>query len=796
MKNNAIIVALLASAALLFSLRHISAATQTDIAGPPGSEQFGLQVTVLPNGNLVVTDPYYDAPGPVRDVGRVYLYNGKTLAVISTMTGTTANDFVGSDNSGQGVTVLANGDFVVRSSSWNGGRGAVTRCSASTGCPATINAANSLVGAASGNFVGSDGVVALPNGNYVVRSSFWDNGGATDAGALTWCDGTTGCTGNVSAANSRVGSSPNDQIGQVGLVILSNGNYVSQDLFWDNGAATDAGAVTFCSGTAPCTGAVSVANSLVGTTLNEFNGNSGIFPLTNGNYVVANGGWPNGAASNAGAVTFCNGASGCHAIVGPANSLIGTTADDLVGLYGVAVLSNGNYVVRSPNWNNAAVTDAGAATFCSGTAGCTNMSVSTANSLFGSSPSDEVGIGVTALTNGNYVVNSPSWDNVAASENNVGASTFCNGSSGRVGPVTAANSLIGPAPGDAVGGSAVPLTNGNYVVISQNWGNPMGFASGAGAVTFCSGTSGCAGEVGASNSLVGSTSGDNVGNVAPLTNGNYVVTAGFWDNGAVMDAGAATFCSGTSGCVGSVSAANSFVGTKSGDKVGGFNPAVALANGNYLINSPNWDNGATPDVGAITLCGGTSGCIGTVSASNSLIGSSANDAIGNYFQTTALPNGDYVLRSPSWDNGGIGDAGAVTIGLRNGSTVGMINANNSVRGLLANFGFSLDFSADPTNGQLVVGRSEENIVTVLSQTAPGTPIALKITSITRLGNGHIMLQGIGVPNATHEIERSLSLAPAGFGSIAQVSANGSGVVQFEDSTSTNLTMAFYRLAFP
>ena len=42
------------------------------IAGPPGSGQFGSRVTALPNGNFVVTDPFYDA-GATTDVGAVYL---------------------------------------------------------------------------------------------------------------------------------------------------------------------------------------------------------------------------------------------------------------------------------------------------------------------------------------------------------------------------------------------------------------------------------------------------------------------------------------------------------------------------------------------------------------------------------------------------------------------------------------------------------------------------------------------------------------------------------------------------
>ena len=49
------------------------------------------------------------------------------------------------------------------------------------------------------------------------------------------------------------------------------------------------------------------------------------------------------------------------------------------------------------------------------------------------------------------------------------------------------------------------------------------------------------GPVTDANSLIGAHASDNVGNVIALTNGNYVVSSLFWDNGNVEDAGAATF---------------------------------------------------------------------------------------------------------------------------------------------------------------------------------------------------------------------------------------------------------------
>ena len=95
-------------------------------------------MTTLPNGNIVVTDPGFDAPGPIADVGAVYLYRPDG-SLISTLRGSSAGDKVG------------------------------------------------------------NGVVAvLANGNYVVCSPDWDNGAATDAGAVTWGSGTTGVSGVVS----------------------------------------------------------------------------------------------------------------------------------------------------------------------------------------------------------------------------------------------------------------------------------------------------------------------------------------------------------------------------------------------------------------------------------------------------------------------------------------------------------------------------------------------------------------------------------------------------------------------
>jgi hypothetical protein len=66
-----------------------------------------------------------------------------------------------------------------------------------------------------------------------------------------------------------------------------------------------------------------------------------------------------------------------------------------------------------------------------------------------------------------------------------------------------------------------------------------------------------------------------------------------------VDAGAATWGNGLGGTVGAVSAANSLVGSTANDKV--CTSVTALANGNYVVNSANWANGGLSAAGRSDL---------------------------------------------------------------------------------------------------------------------------------------------------------------------------------------------------
>ena len=282
------------------------------IAGPAGSESFGLTITVLTNGNYVVTDPLHDIPG-VSNVGAVHLYNGNTHALISTITGSGPSDQVGTG----GVTALTNGNFVISSPQWrNGGStqaGAATWGNGVTGISGVVSIANSLVGSTPNDNVSSLGIKALPNGHYVVVSPHWENNVLlmNDAGAVTWGNGTSGIAGPVSESNSLVGSRWDDAVGSDGITVLTNNNYVVTSTKWGGSTPiTSLGAVSWCNGDGGSVGRVSLTNSLVGNLDGDNIGSGGVKVLPNGNYVVCSPASRQGGVAEAGAVTWGNGSTG------------------------------------------------------------------------------------------------------------------------------------------------------------------------------------------------------------------------------------------------------------------------------------------------------------------------------------------------------------------------------------------------------------------------------------------------------------------------------------------------------
>ena len=653
---------------IVLSLLQPAFAARITLPTPAGSGAFGATVTALPNRNIVVTDEGFDDPVTgVANVGAAHLFS-PTGALISTLRGSTVNDAVA-----RKIIVLANGNYLVSSPVWGSlNQGAVTFCRADVGCEGVVSAANSLVGSQNGDIVGSESrIFPLTNGNYIVVSSAWDNGTIFNAGAVTWGSGISGISGPVSIANSLVGSTANDAIGNGEVLTLSNGNYVIAAIGWDSvsPALTNTGAITFGNGATGIVGPVSTLNSFTSGIANVELAQMRVVGLRNGNYVVSQPNWNNGAALRAGAITFASGSTGLLGIATLGNSLVGSSTDDLVGLI-VTPLANGNYVVLSEWWAG----QRGAVTFGSGTLGVTGV-VSASNSLVGSTAVDRVGLNVLELSNGSYVTFTGFWD--AAGTSNVGAVTWGSGVSGVTGAVSASNSLVGSVINDQMGvldRDVTALSNGNYVIACQSC-DLDGVVNNSAAI-FARGDGSSVGVLTPAMAFMAGFSSNDRLNVAALSNGNYVIGNRFWSNGAITGVGAATFANGAAGITGAATAVNSLIGSTAGDRVGEL--VTALSNGNYVVRSAGWNNGVQARAGAATFASGVSGLSGVVSAANSLVGSTRDDAVGSL--VTALSNGNYVVSSPNWNNGAIVDTGASTWGSGVSGITGVITPANSFVG--------------------------------------------------------------------------------------------------------------------
>src|SRR4030095_6608723 len=105
----------------------------------------------------------------------------------------------------------------------------------------------------------------------------------------------------------------------------------------------------------------------------------------------------------------------------------------------------------------------------------------------------------------------------------------------------------------------------------------------------------------------------------------------------------------------------------------------------FLVRTFSWNNGTTVNAGAITWCNGSS-LAGQVSSANSLVGTSSGDFLDdltiNDFRIKKLTNGNFVVINPNWDDTGAGvvDAGAVTWGSNSLGLSGIISSNNSLVG--------------------------------------------------------------------------------------------------------------------
>jgi len=107
--------------------------------------------------------------------------------------------------------------------------------------------------------------------------------------------------------------------------------------------------------------------------------------------------------------------------------------------------------------------------------------------------------------------------------------------------------------------------------------------------------------------------------------------------------GAAAWGNGTLGLVGTLSDTNSLIGTTDADSVSSFG-IVPLANDNYVVGSPDWqDPNTLMAISAATYGNGGTGTTGTVSIENSVTDTTGGGGLNLILDNLALP-GTFVVR--------------------------------------------------------------------------------------------------------------------------------------------------------
>ncbi|MBP6900314.1 MAG: filamentous hemagglutinin N-terminal domain-containing protein [Burkholderiaceae bacterium] len=619
---------------------------------------------------------------------------------------------------GGGVTVLRNGNYLVVNQAWTGGRGAVSFADGGLGLAGTVSASNSLVGTTAADAVGT-AVVELSGSNYLVLSPLADLG-AVDGGAASWGSGSLGVQGALSTGNSLYGNHASDKLGSGGA--LPVGSLDGQGLRahaivlspqWGNRSSSVSnvayGAVTWidgsnghASGQSATGGLLSSSNSLVGSHAGDYVGSihygdhrsttpksdgselqqilsgwnaslsSSVEVLANGDYVVRSPGWNAGR----GAITWGDGNAGLSGAVSSSNSLVGSTADviststvgasragmsftdttyhltttgDHLGLLGQA-LSNGNYLAISPYWNGGR----GAVTWVG--SGNRTGTVSSANSLVGSTPdtyADANHSAITATGDRLGTLPSTSWVVPVISEATVGGLNYTTSafrpsapySFGSSGNITTLSWYSGG--GSVVLGKSYSVTPPRNASLVEDWGYlSTGFQFNGYPI------------------------------VKELGNGHVLLASPGWNDGSATLAGAITWINGSTGALvggglgGTVSAANSLVGSHSGDLLGFRLPVdgvAELSNGNFLLINPQWHE----ERGAVTWGSGTAGMAGTVSAANSLVGSTGSDPASLSLSTpnelyrivggAAVLNGDWIDRKSDLAGDRVGYGGVTAL---------------------------------------------------------------------------------------------------------------------------------------
>src|SRR5438034_1130684 len=362
---------------------------------PGASNEFGSSVVILANGNIAVVAPFDSSVASFS--GAVHLYNPVTQTRIASIYGNAAGDSLG-PLAHTSITALPNGNFVIASPSADEG-GIVSACSVrlvngTTGAPI----GSAIVGNAASDSLGSGGVTALPNGNFVIASPEDDEGGIVDAGSVRLVDGTTGAP----IGSAIVGNAASDSLGSGGVTALPNGNFVIASPSEDAGGIVNAGSVRLVSGTTGAPIGIAIVGDVAGDFLGSGDGSGGITALPNGDFVIASPGDDVGGIVDAGSVRLANATRRASVV----SAIVGNAACDTLGSGGITALPNGNFVIVSHIEDVGGIVNAGSVRLVDGTTGAPIGSAIT-----GGVNGDVSGALVTPSAAGNFfILGLPLWN--------------------------------------------------------------------------------------------------------------------------------------------------------------------------------------------------------------------------------------------------------------------------------------------------------------------------------------------------------------------------------------------------
>ena len=249
------------------SVRLMNGATGVQIGmltGDLAEDKLGISgITALGNGNYVIASRRDDESG-VIDAGSVRLVDGSTGQQIgSTLTGDTANDFIGSN----GTYALGNNNYIVASTEEDAdsiiNAGSVRLMNGSTG----EQIGDALTGDFTNDYLGRM-IVTLDNNNFVIGSQFDTENGIVEAGSVRLVNGSTA----VQIGPTLAGDVEFDRLALSRIITLNNSNYVVLSGADDEGGVENAGSARMMNGS---TG-VAFGAAIVG----EVTGDSSLFSVT------------------------------------------------------------------------------------------------------------------------------------------------------------------------------------------------------------------------------------------------------------------------------------------------------------------------------------------------------------------------------------------------------------------------------------------------------------------------------------------------------------------------------------